>query len=45
MANRDLDDAREQLLIEGFDFEPASDYAEVLQLERSAAQQGYPKLF
>jgi ABC-type phosphate/phosphonate transport system substrate-binding protein len=45
ISDPDLDDAREQLLLEGFDLEPAEDYGEVLQLERSAAQQGYPKLF
>jgi ABC-type phosphate/phosphonate transport system substrate-binding protein len=45
MADRGLDEKRERLFLEGFDLQPAGDYAEVLQLERRAAQLGYPKLF
>jgi ABC-type phosphate/phosphonate transport system substrate-binding protein len=44
IADRELEETREQLLLEGFDLEPAEDYAEVLQLESAAAQLGYPKL-
>jgi ABC-type phosphate/phosphonate transport system substrate-binding protein len=44
MADRELDDARERLLLDGFDLEPAEGYSEVLRLERVAAELGYPKL-
>jgi ABC-type phosphate/phosphonate transport system substrate-binding protein len=36
--------ARERLLLEGFDFEPAGDFAAVLNLERRAVELGYPEL-
>jgi ABC-type phosphate/phosphonate transport system substrate-binding protein len=45
MADRELDDARERLLLDGFDLEPVEGYSEVLRLERVAAQLGYPQLF
>jgi ABC-type phosphate/phosphonate transport system substrate-binding protein len=45
MADRELDDARERLLLDGFDLEPAEGYSKVLRLERVAAQLGYPQLF
>jgi len=35
---------RAELLLEGFDLAPASDYSTVLQLEREAAQAGYSTL-
>jgi ABC-type phosphate/phosphonate transport system substrate-binding protein len=45
IADRDLDETRERLFLEDFDVEPIEDYGAVLQLERSAARLGYPKLF
>jgi ABC-type phosphate/phosphonate transport system substrate-binding protein len=44
-ADRDLDDVRERLFLEGFDLEPIAGFSEVLRLERKAAELGYPKLF
>jgi ABC-type phosphate/phosphonate transport system substrate-binding protein len=45
IADRDLDATRDRLFLSGFDLEPAGDFSEVLQLERRAAELGYPKLF
>jgi ABC-type phosphate/phosphonate transport system substrate-binding protein len=36
--------ARERLLLEGFDFEPAGDFSAVLSLEHRAVELGYPVL-
>jgi ABC-type phosphate/phosphonate transport system substrate-binding protein len=44
LADRDLDAARERLFLGGFDLEPTGNFYEVLQLERGAAQLGYPNL-
>jgi len=44
IADRTLDAVRSRLFLEGFDLEPASDFSEVLRLERGAAEVGYPKL-
>ena len=43
-AERELDEVRDQLFLEGFDLDPAGDFTEVLHLERGAARMGYPKL-
>jgi ABC-type phosphate/phosphonate transport system substrate-binding protein len=43
-ADRDLEPVRERLFLDGFDLEPAGDFADVLRLEREAAQLGYPSL-
>jgi len=45
IADGALDAVRDRLFLEGFDFEPAGDFSEVLRLERGAARLGYPKLF
>jgi ABC-type phosphate/phosphonate transport system substrate-binding protein len=45
IADRTLDSVRSRLFLEGLDLAPASDYSEVLRLERGAAEMGYPKLF
>ncbi|HWJ36241.1 MAG TPA: PhnD/SsuA/transferrin family substrate-binding protein [Steroidobacteraceae bacterium] len=39
-----LGSVREQLFLDGFDFEPADDFAAVLNLERRAIEFGYPVL-
>jgi ABC-type phosphate/phosphonate transport system substrate-binding protein len=44
LADRDLDEVRERLFLDGFDLEPTGDFSGVLQLERAAAHLGYPKL-
>lgn len=44
VADRDLDAVRDRLFLDGFDLEPVADFSEVLHLERTAAQMGYPKL-
>jgi ABC-type phosphate/phosphonate transport system substrate-binding protein len=43
-ADPALDDVRDRLFLEGFDLDPAGDFAEVLHLERKAAEVGYPRL-
>jgi len=44
VADRRLDAVRERLFLAGFDLQPAAGFAEVLQLEREAAELGYPQL-
>jgi ABC-type phosphate/phosphonate transport system substrate-binding protein len=44
VADRQLDAARERLFLAGFDLNPAGGFVEVLQLEREAAELGYPRL-
>ena len=41
MSDSALAAARERLFLEGFDFEPAADFADVLGLERRAIEFGY----
>lgn len=43
-ADRDLKPVRERLFLDGFDLEPSGDFSQVLELEREAAQLGYPRL-
>lgn len=45
LADSALAAVRERLFLEGFDFEPATDFAAVLGLERQAIESGYPVLF
>jgi ABC-type phosphate/phosphonate transport system substrate-binding protein len=44
VADRGFDDVRRRLFLDGFDLEPVGNFSEVLQLERTAAALGYPKL-
>jgi len=44
MVDPILTTVREELFLDGFDFEPAGDFAEVLGLERRAVEFGYPVL-
>jgi ABC-type phosphate/phosphonate transport system substrate-binding protein len=45
LADPALQAVRGRLFLEGFDLEPAVGFSEVLQLERQAAELGYPTLF